>query len=303
MDNNYLIETKNLDFQFKDQVVLEQLSLQVPAGCIYGFLGPNGSGKTTTIKLLLGLLHSQKKNIFLFEKEIRTVRSFVLSKIGSLVEQPALYHHMSGEENLINRTILTCVSRKRVPEVLEIVGLLNDRAKKVKNYSLGMKQRLGIALALLPDPDLLILDEPTNGLDPKGIIEIRQLLKSFVRNQQKTVFVSSHLLSEVEKVATHVGILNKGRLLFQGSIDSLQNSYEKRISLKTNDSRGAAALLNDSGYDTKINDSVVEFPFLSWDHLGKANTLLIKNGYKVYTVEMGKTDLEEYFLEVTKSTS
>jgi lantibiotic transport system ATP-binding protein len=303
MDNNYVIETKNLDFQFKDHVVLEQLSLQVPAGCIYGFLGPNGSGKTTTIKLLLGLLHSQKKNIFLFEKEIRTVRSFVLSKIGSLVEQPALYHHMSGEENLINRTILTCVSRKRVPEVLEIVGLLNDRAKKVKNYSLGMKQRLGIALALLPDPDLLILDEPTNGLDPKGIIEIRQLLLSLVRTQQKTVFVSSHLLSEVEKVATHVGILNKGKLLFQGSIDSLQNSYEKRISLKTNDSRGAAALLSDSGYDTKINGSVLEFPFLSWDHLGKANTLLIKNGYKVYTVEMGKTDLEEYFLEVTKSTS
>ncbi|MEP6595510.1 MAG: ATP-binding cassette domain-containing protein [Ginsengibacter sp.] len=299
--NNYLIETANLSFKFKDQLVLDGLNLQVHAGSIYGFLGPNGSGKTTTIKLLLNLLHSAKKNIFLFGKEISSNRNLILSKVGSLVEQPALYQHLSGSENLINRALLIGMPKTRVKEVLQIVGLQNDATKKVKAYSMGMKQKLGIALALLPDPDLFILDEPTNGLDPKGMIQIRMLLKSLVEDHKKSVFVSSHLLSEIEKTATHVGILNKGKLLFQGTINSLDDTYSRKIRINTNDPLSAKEILCNRGYKADVNKGMIELPFVSPEEMSKVNSLLICNNLKLYTTEIAKTDLEDYFLEATKN--
>lgn len=301
MANNYLIETKNLSFKFKDQLVLDGLNLRVPAGSIFGFLGPNGSGKTTTIKLLLNLLHSAEKNIFLFGKEISSNRNLILSKIGSLVEQPALYQHLSGSENLINRALLIGIPKSRAKEVLHIVGLQNDASKKVKVYSMGMKQKLGIALALLPDPDLFILDEPTNGLDPKGIIQIRTLLKSLVEDHKKSVFISSHLLSEIEKTATHVGILNKGKLLFQGTINSLDDTYSRKIRINTNDASSAKEILCGRGYKADINNGMIELPFVSPEEMSKVNSLLISNNLKLYTTEIAKTDLEDYFLEATKN--
>jgi len=182
-----VIQTEGLTFNFGSQTVVKSLSLQVPEGSIYGFLGPNGAGKTTTIKLLLNLLQSREGNIKLFDLDFHANRREILSQVGSLIEQPAIYGHLTGRENLINRAILLQVSKKRVDEMLSLVRLSQAADKKASKYSLGMKQRLGIALALLSDPKLLILDEPTNGLDPNGIIEIRELLKTLVADHNKTV--------------------------------------------------------------------------------------------------------------------
>jgi ABC-2 type transport system ATP-binding protein len=168
-----VIKTEGLSFYFGNQQVVKNLSLEVPNGSIYGFLGPNGAGKTTTIKLLLNLLQTQDGNIFIFDKALKANRNQILAQIGSLIEQPAIYLHMSGRENLLNRALLLRIADKRVDEMLDLVHLGYAAHKKAGQYSLGMKQRLGIALALLSDPQLLILDEPTNGLDPNGIIEIR----------------------------------------------------------------------------------------------------------------------------------
>src|ERR1700704_4909518 len=209
-----VINTSNLTFNFGNQTVVKSLSLQVPEGSIYGFLGPNGAGKTTTIKLRLNLLKTQEGSIHIFDLELQSNRIKILSQIGSLIEQPAIYLHLSGRENLLNRALLLEIPEKRVGEMLDLVHLTNAAHKKAGQYSLGMKQRLGIALALLSEPKLLILDEPTNGLDPNGIIEIRELLMKLVSEHKKTVFISSHLLAEIERMATHVGIINHGELLF-----------------------------------------------------------------------------------------
>src|ERR1700710_705416 len=217
-----VIDTERLTFNFGKQTVVKSLSLQVPEGSIYGFLGPNGAGKTTTIKLLLNLLKTQAGSVSIFDKELQSNRIEILSQIGSLIEQPAIYLHLSGKENLLNRALLLQIPSKRVDEMLDLVHLTDAAHKKAGQYSLGMKQRLGIALALLSDPKLLILDEPTNGLDPNGIIEVRELLIKLVSEHKKTVFISSHLLAEIERMATHVGIINRGELLFQGSITDLE---------------------------------------------------------------------------------
>lgn len=174
--SKYAIETVDLNFKFGNQVVIKNLSLQVPKGSIYGFLGPNGAGKTTTIKILLNLLKSPADKVFVFGKEINHNRIAILKKVGALVEQPAIYGHLSGRENLINRCILLGISKRKAAEMLQLVDLTAAANKKAKEYSLGMKQRLGIALALISDPEMLLLDEPTNGLDPNGIIEIRNLM-------------------------------------------------------------------------------------------------------------------------------
>ena len=183
-----VISTNDLTFNFGDQTVVKSLSLQVPEGCIYGFLGPNGAGKTTTIKLLMNLLQTQHGTIEIFGLELQSNRIKILSQIGALIEQPAIYLHLTGKENLLNRALLLQIPEKRVNEMLDLVHLTSASHKKAGQYSLGMKQRLGIALALLSDPELLILDEPTNGLDPNGIIEIRELLIRLVNKHKKTVF-------------------------------------------------------------------------------------------------------------------
>src|ERR1700757_2127238 len=229
-----VIDTQGLTFHFGSQQVVKSLSLQVPEGSIYGFLGPNGAGKTTTIKLLLNLLKTDQGSIHIFGKELKNNRISILSQIGSLIEQPAIYGHLSGKENLMNRALLLEVPESRVDEMLDLVHLKDAANKKAGKYSLGMKQRLGIALALLPDPKLLILDEPTNGLDPNGIIEVRELLIKLVNQHNKTVFVSSHLLAEVERMATHVGIIDRGELLFQGSIHDLEAISQPQVKIEIN---------------------------------------------------------------------
>ncbi|MDB4901656.1 MAG: yxlF 5 [Mucilaginibacter sp.] len=297
-----VIRTEGLTFNFGKQTVVKSLSLQVPGGSIYGFLGPNGAGKTTTIKLLLNLLKMQDGSIHIFEKELQSNRIEILSQIGSLIEQPAIYLHLSGKENLLNRALLLEIPEKRVDEMLNLVHLTNAAHKKAGQYSLGMKQRLGIALALLPDPKLLILDEPTNGLDPNGIIEVRELLITLVNQHQKTVFISSHLLAEVERMATHVGIINNGELLFQGSIKDLEALSQPLVQIETENTVDAANFLTRNNFKVAdVNDHHLYIPYSSKQQMGEINALLNQNGYTIYSINKQQKDLEKLFLAITQN--
>lgn len=296
------IQTCNLTYYYGNQKVVDDLSLKVETGSIYGFLGPNGAGKTTTIKILLNLLKSPTDTVFIFGKEINANRIESLKKIGSLVEQPAIYAHLTGTENLINRCILLGIPRSKVAEMLQLVGLSAAANKKAGQYSLGMKQRLGIALALLSDAELLLLDEPTNGLDPNGIIEIRNLMSELATKHGKTILVSSHLLNEIEKVATHVGILNKGKLLFQGTVDELQAFNTPIVEIQVERTAEAAAFLTSNGYEiNNPGESLIRIPFQSTEDTGKVNTLLVQHGFTVYSIGFVKKDLERLFLDITNT--
>jgi len=297
-----VIDTTDLTFNFGKQTVVKSLSLQVPEGSIYGFLGPNGAGKTTTIKLLLNLLQTQQGSIHIFGKDLQSNHLEILSQIGSLIEQPAIYLHLTGKENLLNRALLLQIPEKRVNEMLDLVHLTSAAHKKAGQYSLGMKQRLGIALALLTDPKLLILDEPTNGLDPNGIIEVRELLIKLVKEHQKTVFISSHLLAEVERMATHVGIINYGELLFQGSIKELESLNKPLIQIETNNTTDAANYLIRNNINVSdVNDQHIYVPYVSKQQMGEINTLLNQMGYMVYSINKQQKDLEKLFLAITQN--
>jgi lantibiotic transport system ATP-binding protein len=299
--NTAIIETENLDFAFNSgQKILQSLNLKIPAGSIYGFLGPNGAGKTTTLRLLLGLLKKQQGKIMLFGQDFQQHRLSSLKKLGSLIEQPSLYLHLTGKENLeVFRLTYQC-DKKRVNEVLEIVRLKDAAHKKAKAYSLGMKQRLSIAIALLHDPELLILDEPTNGLDPNGIIETRELIKHLNREHGKTILVSSHLLNEVEKMATHVAIIHKGKLLFQGALPELQQlkSKQSAIELEVSDTVKAQQLLHQFPV-RQVNGTKVLVNFESKQRTAQLNRLLVQEGIDVYQVAMTENDLENLFLQIT----
>lgn len=216
---NLILETENLSKQYGEQMAVRNVSLQIERGSIYGLLGPNGAGKSTSLKMLVGLLRPTGGRIIL---DGRPWQKESLSKIGSLIESPALYGNLTAEENLLVHTRLLKIPKTKITEVLETVNLKNTGKKRVSQFSMGMKQRLGIAAALLNDPELLILDEPTNGLDPFGIQELRELIISF-SEKGMTVILSSHILSEVAKVADTIGIISGGKLLFQGMPDSDEN--------------------------------------------------------------------------------
>ena len=227
--------------------VLNDINLAVPEGSIYGFVGPNGAGKTTTLRLLLGLLRRQQGAISLFGRDLDSDRIEILRKIGSLIEGPSLYEHLT---QMIYRS-----PRQRLAEVLELVGLSAARDKLVSEFSLGMKQRLAIGVAILHRPALLILDEPTNGLDPNGIVDMRRLLKQLNQEHGTTILVSSHLLSEVERLATHLGIVHHGRLHFQGTLDELRHRRSERTQAWVSTSDDEAALKRALA-DAKIRPTV-----------------------------------------------
>jgi ABC-2 type transport system ATP-binding protein len=300
--SNYIIETQRLDFLFRSgQPILQQLSLQVPKGSIYGFLGPNGAGKTTTLRLILGLLKKQEGSITLFGKELAQQRIEILRRLGSLIEQPSLYLHLTGRQNLEMFRLSYQCPKKRVDEVLEMVRLTEAANKKAKAYSLGMKQRLSIAIALLHDPELLILDEPTNGLDPSGIIETRELIKTLNREQGKTILVSSHMLAEVEKMATHVGIINKGKLLFQGPLQDLQRlkSKQSAIEIEVSDTAKAKQVLNGHFPVKEVNGTKLLVHFESREKIALLNKTLVEQGVEVYHLGLTQNDLENLFIQIT----
>ena len=223
-----IIETKNLTKTYADFTAVSDINLHIPKGAVYGFLGPNGAGKSTTMKMFLGLTKQTSGSFVLNGKTFPKDRVEILKEIGSFIEAPAFYGNLSGEENLeIIRKILE-LPKSDVAESLELVGLTQYKKRLAKKYSLGMKQRLGLAMALLGKPPLLILDEPTNGLDPVGIHEIRTLIRSLPEQFDCTVLVSSHLLSEIELMADHIGILNHGHLLFEGTLEDLKQNAALR---------------------------------------------------------------------------
>ena len=298
--SNFAIETVGLNYNFGSQTVVKNLSLQIPTGSIYGFLGPNGAGKTTTIKILLNLLQSPVDQVFIFGKEINNNRIASLKRMGSLVEQPAIYAHLTGKENLANRCILLGIKKTKCAEMLSLVGLTEAANKKAGKYSLGMKQRLGIALALIGDPELLLLDEPTNGLDPNGIIEIRNLMIDLTTKHGKTILVSSHLLAEIERTATHVGIINKGELLFQGTIGELHDLSKPSVKIETNNQEKTISVLANAGVDILQSDSqTVSVVYKTKEDMGSMNALLVQNGISVFSIGKERKDLENLFLDIT----
>jgi ABC-2 type transport system ATP-binding protein len=300
MNNASIIKTRGLSYHYsKDVQTLFDINLNVERGSVYGFLGPNGSGKTTTLSLLLGLLNNQKGDIEIFAEHLHVNRINILKKIGSLIETPSLYGHLTAKENLEVYREVYGASKARIAEVLTIVGLQDTGKKTAKKFSLGMKQRLAIALALLPNPELLILDEPANGLDPAGIIELRELIKTLNKNHGMTVVISSHLLGEVEKMVSHVGIIFKGRLIFQGPLSELQSFQQKasRVLIKTSDNETTLKLLQE--YEPERAGDAVSVPFENIQQVAAINRTLTSHNLDVYLLHPKESDLEQLFIDLT----
>lgn len=293
------VETTNLTYKFSEQeTALNRVNLKVGAGSIYGFLGPNGAGKTTTLKLILGLLKKQQGEILVFGKSFEKNRVEILKRIGAMIEMPSIYGHLTAVENLkILQKVYDC-PKTRIDEVLDLVGLAKTGNKKSSQFSLGMKQRLSIAIALLHSPQLLILDEPTNGLDPNGILEIRELLKNLNQNHSITILISSHLLSEIEKLVTHVGIINGGRLLFQGTLADLMNKQQENsfVVFETNDDAKTLQIIDNSG--KRIESGKVLIPLVENAEIARINQNLVENEIEVYKIGKVESDLEKIFFDV-----
>lgn len=295
----YAIETKDLSFNYKKKPLLESLDLKIPTGSIYGYLGKNGAGKSTTIKLLLGLLPALQNTIYHNGLELNSHKREILSMVGSLVESPAYYGNLTGYENLLYlKNIYGCNSQK-IYDVLQKVNLIGDKDKMVKKYSSGMKQRLGIAMALLYDPNTLILDEPLNGLDPEGVYEIRELIID-LKKEGKTILLSSHILSEIQKTCTHVGILHDGRLCYQGTLVELMNNVSVEINIQSNDILKIQQICMES----KISINAIEQNnILITLNKGEQKDFMNKldnEGVKIQKSDSVDKDLEEIYLNLTK---
>ena len=281
------------------RLAVDHLDLQVDRGELFGFLGPNGAGKTTTIRMALGLIAPTNGSVEILGLEVRHNRSKVLPRVGALVESPALYGYLSGRNNLqAFGDLLGGVPKKRIDEVLEIVGLTGRDKDRVKTYSMGMKQRLGLAIALLNNPDLLILDEPANGLDPAGIVEMRDLLRGLAADG-KTVFISSHVLSEVQQICTRVAIINHGRLVRLAPVAELLDvPGEFEVQVDSPDALVAALRLQPWGHEARVEHGLV----ITHAPEGRGRNLiafLVQNGHNPDSVSERQRDLEDIFLSLT----
>lgn len=303
MADSLAIETTGLTRSFGACVAVDGIDLRVPRGTVYGFLGPNGAGKTTTIRLLLGLLRPDSGSI-LFDGEILTRdRRDMMRRIGALVETPTLYPNLTGRENLeLTRRILD-VAKSRVDASLEVFGLTNDAHRLVRTYSLGMRQRLGLALACLGEPRLLMLDEPANGLDPAGIRDLRNQIRQFAHDQDVTVFLSSHVLREVEQLADQIGIIQHGRLIFQGRLQDLQR-YQPPLTVMTDRNSEAVAVLKSNGWQVLGNSAdSIAVRITSDADIAAINRSLLDHGIQVYRLEHTQETLEEFFLRLVSGDS
>ena len=300
--SQYIIQTEQLSYQYsKQRKVLDSVSLNIPKGAIYGFLGPNGAGKSTTMRLITGIIPEQQNAIKLFGKPLKTQFPEIFTKIGALVESPALYLHLSAFDNLRYIAKVRGIAESKIDEVLALVDLLREKKRKVKQYSLGMKQRLAIAMALLGDPELLLLDEPVNGLDPNGILDIRNLLVKINKERGVTIFVSSHLLAEIEKMCTHVGIISHGKLRFEGTIDELSKSAQGcKIQLTfKQDAELWLEKLKDKFKDVKqVAAQQLTIQLNNRDEIPVFINDLSKEGALLYEVKIVE-GLEEWFMNLT----
>ncbi|WP_224996162.1 ABC transporter ATP-binding protein [Cesiribacter sp. SM1] len=304
MSSSTVIKTTSLYYSYsKGAKTLVNINMQVEQGSLYGFIGPNGSGKTTTLSLVLGLLKLQKGSIEVFGQELDNNRVNILNKTGTLIENPSLYGHLTAKENLAIYRYINGTTKQRVNEVLKMVGLDDTGSKKVKNFSLGMKQRLAIALALLPKPELLVLDEPTNGLDPNGIIELRELIKKLNREEGVTMLISSHILAEVEKMVSHIGIIFKGEMLFQGSLQELYHYQRKQSKLQINTSDNDAAIRILEEYHPEKLPESLSVSFSNIREVADINRKLLRNELDVYLLQPKENNLEQLFIDLTSSQS
>lgn len=294
------IETRGLTRRFGAQLAVEDVNLLVPTAGVYGFLGPNGAGKTTTIRMLLGLIRPNAGEVRLFDKPLAANRRSLMQRVGALVEMPSLYPHLTGRENLEVTRRLLGAPRDLIDRALDIVKLTGDAHRRVREYSLGMRQRLGLALALLNKPELLILDEPTNGLDPAGIHEMRDLIRRLPAEFGITVFLSSHLLSEVEQIASHISIIHQGRLLFQGTLAELQAERHEHVTIGVTQSDQAARCLIAAGWTVqRRDDGLLTVAATTREAAAQINTLLVGHGVEVFHIALAQASLEDIFLTLT----
>ena len=295
-----VIETKALCKQYGPHTAVDHVELHVPQGCVYGFIGPNGAGKSTTMKMLLGLIHPTAGRVRLLGQELtEKSRLPLLRQTGSLIESPAGYLHLTAQENLEIVADLKGVPYKDIGRVLDIVHLTQDRNRRVGQYSLGMKQRLGIAMALLGSPKLLILDEPTNGLDPAGIQEMRALIRNMPAATGATVLISSHLLGEMEQMVEQVGIIDHGHILFEGPLTELQRHSRGNVTLRLLDPAKAAPILCANGLTAHSDSCVVTLPPLQDALLADLVQKLAACGAGVVELTPHTKTLEELVLSLT----
>ncbi|MFN5423982.1 MAG: ABC transporter ATP-binding protein [Bacteroidota bacterium] len=299
-----VLTTSNLSFSFyKGQPVLDNINITVPAGSIYGFLGPNGAGKTTTMRLLTGLLPQQGDHIQFFNQSLTSQLPNLFHRVGCLIETPSLYLHLSGLDNLRLVARMKDIDEKKAEPVLTTVGLQKAAHRKAGQYSLGMKQRLAIAIALLNDPQLLMLDEPVNGLDPNGMVEMRELMKELNREKGITIFISSHLLHEVEKMCTHIGIIHKGKIRFEGKISELShaNGSGPQIILTVSNAEKWLPILTEHYSDGQvITSDKISISIKKREDAIDINRLLVQAGAPVAELKI-QDNLEDWFMQITQN--
>jgi ABC-type multidrug transport system ATPase subunit len=302
LNDDKIIEVNSLTKVFKDLKAVNSLNLNVLEGDVFGFLGPNGAGKSTTIRMLLSLIKPTEGSIKLFGKPLGKNRIEILKKVGAIVEKPDFYGYLSAYKNLeiLGKISGKEISKNRIMEVLELVGLSKRYKSKVKTFSHGMKQRLGLGQALLHDPDLIILDEPTTGLDPQGMKEIRDLILHLSKDKHKTIFLSTHILSEVELVANRMIIINKGTTKVEGYVNDLLNAKKLKVTFETDNEEKVNQLISQSGWASKLetNAKTVFIFSLQNDEISELNKYLVENGIAVNAV-IPTRSLEDYFLKIT----
>ncbi|MFZ9661232.1 MAG: ABC transporter ATP-binding protein [Chitinophagaceae bacterium] len=299
-----VIRVESLSKTFGNIQAVKDLSFEVPQGSIYGFLGQNGSGKSTTIRMLLSLIHPTSGNIHLFGKNLRDHRQSVISKIGAVIERPDLYPYLTAYEHLLFFAKLGSqkISIQKIEDILKKVGLFHRKNDKVGKYSLGMKQRLGIGIALVNDPDLIILDEPTNGLDPNGIADIRNLIKMLSKQEGKTIFISSHLLTEIEQIADHILIIHEGSKIAEGSMESLFDPQKSLIQISSTNDQQTRKKLEQSDFQKWMMPTETLSMELPSEILPKLHSYLIDSGVELLGIER-KNSLEDHFLRLTSKKS
>ncbi len=294
-----ILEIRNLKKSYKKKRVLDIDSLDIQEGAIYGLIGKNGAGKSTLMKLVLGLVKKDEGVIQVFGQEVGPKNQKDLNKnLGALIENPSFYDHLTGQENLEIICQLKGIPKEEISKTLDLVGLKNLGKKKAREYSLGMKQRLGIAMALIGNPKLLILDEPINGLDPQGIEEMRNLFKDIVKNTSTSILISSHILDEIEKISSHIGILKDGKLTYNGSLEGYRRLHPPFISLVTSDNKRALDLLDLS--EDRTRDGKIILGKMSNQEIADMVNFL-HGKLDIYRIEEEKESLEKLFIQESRS--
>ncbi|CEH36153.1 ATP-binding cassette domain-containing protein [Romboutsia lituseburensis] len=297
----YILRTINLSKKYKDKLIVDNVNMNIRRGDIYGFIGENGAGKTSVIRLITGLVKITSGNIILFNSDIEENIKTQRKRIGSLIESPALYPEMTAYQNLEAIRLQRGISGKQeIDRVLDLVNLKNTKNKKVKNFSLGMKQKLAIAIALLGDPEFLILDEPINGLDPVSIVEIRELLKKINKDKDTTILISSHILKELNQLATTYGVISNGKLIDEFSSQDLEQRCKLSLDIKVDDINRAVIIieeqLNTNNFKVIKDNTIKLFDYINQP--GKVSSVLVKNNIEIQQIMTNGEDLEDYYVNL-----